>query len=758
MKSPFKFLDSYTKDDRKIFFGRDLEIEELYQRVFDSKLMLVYGVSGTGKSSLIHCGLANKFRETDWLPIVIRHGGNIIESMTAGIRSASITTQQNKFVTPGDFKKAVRSLYLDHYKPVFFIFDQFEELFIFGDKEERRTFIHIVKTLTESDLQCRMIFVMREEYMAGVTEFEKYIPTFFSNRVRIEKMSHTNALEAIKEPCKVFNIRLEKGFAEALLEKLSPGETDVELTYLQVFLDKIFRLAAEFLPPLGGESKGGSSLARVDQGGADEPKEGISFTHALLEKIGNVSDILGSFLEEQLKALDEPDTGLSILKSFVSIKGTKRQLTQQEVIESSRAFGKNIPADKVSDLLQRFVNLRILRDDSLATKIYEKITLVEKELMEVNQFLENALISYQKRKILLSVNDLKYIAPYEDRLFVTKETENLIAQSKREQNKTKKRIKNIAISGLIAALIFSLGSIMMVFHWPLYWLVRRLGIIIYLIWFLPVFGYYVLKTRENKAMNILFLIFTLIFMANIYLFSTYTRNKVKTLLTTSSIHNDQKANEEIGRYSGKADSIYAIIQKLSDEYAGKLNYNNLYYFSGIINLIKTVRERTDELFTYLQDIKIEIITVTEGPGTPAVNGREINISQITKYGESNVPSEILIGFRNNGKAYVISTLIREYKDFLIYAVKQDKGVSSSINQVLNLDDQKMPDADTKTSLLESWEHYTFQSKPIVYVINTLSEIQADVKYCESETMTYLYNKMLAEIKENSVSKQESMRK
>jgi len=27
MKSPFKFLDSYTKDDREIFFGRDREIE-----------------------------------------------------------------------------------------------------------------------------------------------------------------------------------------------------------------------------------------------------------------------------------------------------------------------------------------------------------------------------------------------------------------------------------------------------------------------------------------------------------------------------------------------------------------------------------------------------------------------------------------------------------------------------------------------------------------------------------------------------------
>ncbi|MBN2631993.1 MAG: ATP-binding protein, partial [Bacteroidales bacterium] len=234
MNSPFKFLDSYTKDDREIFFGREREIEELYHRVFESKIMLVYGVSGTGKSSLIHCGLANKFQETDWLPIVIRRGGNIIESMAAGIRSASLTEQQNECKSPADFKKGVRSLYLDHYKPVFFIFDQFEEIFIFGDREERRTFIHIVKLLTESDLQCRMIFVMREEYMAGVTEFEKFIPTFFSNRVRIEKMSHRNAVEAIKGPCKVFNISLEEGFAESLLEKLSPGGTDVELTYLQV--------------------------------------------------------------------------------------------------------------------------------------------------------------------------------------------------------------------------------------------------------------------------------------------------------------------------------------------------------------------------------------------------------------------------------------------------------------------------------------------------------------------------------------------
>jgi hypothetical protein len=177
MKSPFKFLDSYTKDDRDIFFGRDREIEELYQRVFESKLLLVYGASGTGKSSLIHCGLANKFRETDWLPLVIRRGGNLLSSMATVIESVSLTKQTDLINTDVQFKKAVRSLYLDYYKPLFFIFDQFEELFIFGTKEEDESFIKILKSLLSSDLQCKFIFIIREEYL-GYRHLKNQFPVF----------------------------------------------------------------------------------------------------------------------------------------------------------------------------------------------------------------------------------------------------------------------------------------------------------------------------------------------------------------------------------------------------------------------------------------------------------------------------------------------------------------------------------------------------------------------------------------------------
>ncbi|OFY64673.1 MAG: hypothetical protein A2V64_02765 [Bacteroidetes bacterium RBG_13_43_22] len=445
MKSPFKFLDSYTKDDRNIFFGRDREIEELYQRVFDSKLLLVYGVSGTGKSSLIHCGLANKFQETDWLPLVIRRGGNIIDSMASSIMAASITEQQNKFASPGDFKKGVRSLYLDHYKPVFFIFDQFEELFIFGTKEEDVSFIKVLQSLLSSDLQCKFIFILREEYLAWLSSFERSITGFFNNRIRIEKMDIGNAKSAIEGPCKVHNINIEEGFAENMLQKLCPNESEVELTYLQVFLDKIFRQAQE--------KKSGDKL---------------SFTLELLKQTGNVSDILGSFLDEQISLLDNPDTGLAVLKSFVSMKGTKRQMNPGEVSEYAQTLGKPIGEKALQEMLQTFIHLRILRDkdqngryelrhDALAAKIFEKITMVEKELLEIRQLIENAYHSWQKRGVLLSAEDLQYIAPYEARLFLPDEYGKLIEKSKYELVKVRRRRRNILSAAAVALIIILSG-------------------------------------------------------------------------------------------------------------------------------------------------------------------------------------------------------------------------------------------------------------------------------------------------------------
>lgn len=427
LQSPFKFLDSYTKDDRDIFFGRDREIEEMYQKVFESKMLLVYGISGTGKTSLINCGLANKFEDSDWLPVSVRRGRNVVDSLwrelgkvaLSDLKSAVHSPQSaKKDLPPGQIVKALKSIYLDHFKPIYLIFDQFEELFIFGEREEREEFIQIVKAIVDSDVQCRFIFSIREEYLAGVTEFERLIPEFLANRMRIEKMTGKNAIQVIEGPCKVQNIEVEEGFPEALLQKLNPDSNEVELTYLQVFLDKAFRLAT------------------------DKDKEKPDFANELLEQVGDVSDLLGSFLEEQISALEDPETGLTILKSFVSIKGTKRQVTLEDVSDFATTLGKEISGEELKNLIIKFVNLRILtgkdesgryelRHDSLATKIYEKITLVEKEILGVRQFIDNAYSNYLKRSIPLGTEDLAYIASYEERLFLKGELNEFITKCRK---------------------------------------------------------------------------------------------------------------------------------------------------------------------------------------------------------------------------------------------------------------------------------------------------------------------------------------
>ncbi|MCB0583277.1 MAG: ATP-binding protein, partial [Phaeodactylibacter sp.] len=87
LNSPFKFLDAYGKEDKDIFFGRDDEVEQLYELVFQSNLTLVYGQSGTGKTSLVQCGLANRFAQSDWFNVYIRRNEDINQSMLATLQS-----------------------------------------------------------------------------------------------------------------------------------------------------------------------------------------------------------------------------------------------------------------------------------------------------------------------------------------------------------------------------------------------------------------------------------------------------------------------------------------------------------------------------------------------------------------------------------------------------------------------------------------------------------------------------------------------
>ena len=145
--SPFKFLDSYTLEDKEYFFGREDEIDTLYDLVFDANLVLVYGPSGTGKTSLIQCGLGNRFRKTDWFDVHIRRRDDINNSLWQEIAKSVLTPLPDGVDLPG----AIQSLYLDYFKPIYLIFDQFEELYLLGSPSERSEFVNNISKLLNAD-------------------------------------------------------------------------------------------------------------------------------------------------------------------------------------------------------------------------------------------------------------------------------------------------------------------------------------------------------------------------------------------------------------------------------------------------------------------------------------------------------------------------------------------------------------------------------------------------------------------------------
>lgn len=435
--SPFKFLDSYTAEDSDRFFGRNQEVEELYNKVFQSKILLVYGASGTGKSSLVNCGLASRFQQSDWFPVSIRRSGNILNSLAYQLQKNCLNPKtkvlENNWQAE-DILPLVHSVFLDHFKPIYLIFDQFEELFIFGEREEWEAFSKILQILLASELELHFIFVVRGDYLEYLSEFEKTIPGFFNNRFRVEKMRLNQAKECISGPCQIAGINLEEGFENALISKLDPKGRRVEPTFLQVFLDRILKNS------LNGETN---------------LKE-ISFTKKSVAELGQVSDVLAEFVDEQIFKMEKPLQAWAILKCFVSLDGTKIPLSLDELQNSLDQIGTQITDEELSLVLEALVNKRILseqdeegrqelRHDSLALKIYERISLQEKERLEVQRFLNISLREYQKRGTLLKEEDLDYIKTHQRKLKLGKDMQAFIDTSLRQSKKqrTKKRYQRI---------------------------------------------------------------------------------------------------------------------------------------------------------------------------------------------------------------------------------------------------------------------------------------------------------------------------
>jgi len=230
---PYKGIKAFRYADRNIFSERDEEKDQLYDLINVYKGCLLYGQSGTGKSSLVAAGLV-PLLETYYQPEIIRvspsrNGTFIINKILifektykrSFFDNGKNETESKISVSFNEFLSKISSQ-VRRKKTLVLIFDQFEELITQFEeagksdlKEDQNKPIdllnsadkislqkEIVKLLQQiyynSALRVKMVFVFREDYLAKFTRLFDAIPDLNSYFVRITAI-HTDSLRAVIE-------------------------------------------------------------------------------------------------------------------------------------------------------------------------------------------------------------------------------------------------------------------------------------------------------------------------------------------------------------------------------------------------------------------------------------------------------------------------------------------------------------------------------------------------------------------------------
>jgi len=451
-KSPFKFLDSYTREDRDIFFGRNQEIDQLYEMVFKSKLIFLYGSSGTGKTSLIQCGLANKFKDYYWKPLTVRRGNHLNMSLDKALCEASdgiFEYQAQEKIT--NLAQKIEAVYLASFRPVYLVFDQLEELYILGEKKEQTLFAETIKEILAVEQPVKMLFSIREEYWGHLYEFEKIVPELLRSKLRVEPMTDSRLKEVVSKTCEKVGIGLEntkdseeKDLTDHILNAIRSKQTaSVSLPYLQVYLDKLYRKAQKI-------------------------SEKVVFTEKLVAETGQIQDVLEDFLKGQIEETDkkfgEKDLCRKILNEFLSSEGTKRPCEWDYIQEKCKNL---VNAQKLQEILLHLTHSRILvgeenryelAHDSLAAAIDRLRTAEEKAIADIRKMLHESLQNYQRNGSLLTAENLNYILknPYFEKVALENAEKELLAKSKAKLKAEKIRLYAF-VSSLAILTVFAVG-------------------------------------------------------------------------------------------------------------------------------------------------------------------------------------------------------------------------------------------------------------------------------------------------------------
>ncbi len=363
-ESPYKGLNAFedTELDALLFFGRERETEIVVANLIASRLTVLYGPSGVGKSSLLGAAVARSLRALPEEPLVVVFSSwsdDPSAALADAVREASGGAEGGSAEEVVIEAQTGRDVYL--------VLDQAEEYFLYhADDTGPGSFVEVLPALLAAPLRVNVLVSLREDSLAKLDRFTGRIAGLFSNTLRLDRLDRAAARSAIVKPAEQFAeltgepIAIEPELVERVLDEVGAGQiepalgglgavegddvgTRIEAPYLQLVLQRVWE----------EERSARSDTLRLET----------------FERLGGAQHIVEEHLEGAMAELstEEKDVAARLFNHLVTPSGTK---IAHEVTDLAD-FGQ-VGVAAVTPVLDELSERRILRSlDEGGTQRFE---------------------------------------------------------------------------------------------------------------------------------------------------------------------------------------------------------------------------------------------------------------------------------------------------------------------------------------------------------------------------------------------------
>lgn len=258
--NPFPGLRSYTTDDSYIFFGRDGQIDEILDKLSRNRFVAVMGYSGSGKSSLMACGLVPALyggfitkTGSLWNVLTTRPGSSpirnlvnsVIEFMLQTGRLETAETEVYRAIINAVLRSSneglievARFLQRSDNENTFFLIDQFEEVFRYRDQDDpealndAQLYVNLVLTAVEqTSVPAYVALTMRSDFIGECSIFSGLTQQINRSNYLIPQLSREQKKAVIEGPITVAGGRISPRLVKRLLNEI--GNSHDQLPILQ---------------------------------------------------------------------------------------------------------------------------------------------------------------------------------------------------------------------------------------------------------------------------------------------------------------------------------------------------------------------------------------------------------------------------------------------------------------------------------------------------------------------------------------------